>query len=270
MKIKSIIYVLIVGLFVFSSCKSKKNVIESTTDFASENALVHEVITSQPNFITANVTRMNMNISTGEKEFSSAGACKIYRDSVIQLSIQPFMGIELFRLELTPEAVYLFDKTSNKYYHMIYEQLSDLLGVPLTFYDFQSLISNQLFCLGSADNGNFDKIHASKKNGNILLTYDTPKVKQTTLYQKPYIKNVVISGKKDDFKFVTNYDKYQVTNDVNAPGIIDMQFNNKDRNMTLSFTISKVEFNKEMRVILTNPLRYTPASFESFLNNPIF
>jgi hypothetical protein len=270
MKNRNLTIIIFAVIFGFFSCKSSKNIAVDTDKPTSSNEKIAQVLAEQPHFITANASKLNMDIALKNKQLKSAGACKMYRDSVIQLSIQPFMGIELFRLELTPEAVYLFDKTSNKYYHLIYEQLTELTGIPLTFHDFQALLSNQLFALGSSNDKDFGALKLLQSGGNEIFTYQTENVMQKTFFDGKNIKKVEITGTKDKFFFTTNYADFKKTDEIIAPQTLKLHFEGGKHTLSLSIKINKIEFNKEMRINLTNPLRYQKGNLQGFFENLLF
>ncbi|MDR1653263.1 MAG: DUF4292 domain-containing protein [Prevotellaceae bacterium] len=262
----------VICLAIFSGCKSKEILtVAPPSVVQTSNDHINQVLQAQPSFITANATKLRMDITLNNKQFASDGACKIYRDSVIQLSIQPFMGIELLRLELTPEAVYLFDKTgSNKYYHLVYEQLTDFTGVPLTFYDFQALICNQLFALGSKNSEDLNKITAEYSNKSLILNYKTNNILQVTNFSGKAIKKVEITDENRTFNFAADYSDFEKTDDVVAPKVINIKFKSKKNTVSLNFGINKIEFNKSMRIMLTNPLRYKATEWDALPDNPLF
>jgi hypothetical protein len=263
-----LISALLVGVL---SCKSKQTLSVTPMQINSSDANIQSVLEVQPHFITANASKLHMDISLKNKELSSGGACRIYRDSVIQLSIQPFMGIEMVKIELTPEAMYVFDKTgSNIYYHLVYEQFAELTGVPLSFYDLQALVSNQLFTLGSEKDENFDRITTEKSDKSLIFKYKTNDILQSTTFSDNQIRRVEITDANQTFRFLTNYSDFAKNDDVVAPKIIDIQFINSKNTIKLKFKIEKIEFNRQMRIILTNPLRYKVGNWQDFFNNPLF
>jgi len=252
------------------SCKPKQTLTVIPTQISSKNVYIQSVLENQPHFITANAGNLKMDISLQNKELSSGGACKIYRDSVIQLSVQPFMGIEMVKIELTPDALYVFDKTSNKYYHLVYEQLAEFTGVPLSFYDFQALVSNQLFAIGSQKDENFDKIVTEKSGKSLIFKYKINDILQSTTFANNQIQKVEVTDQNKTFHFQTNYSDFVKNDEVIAPKIIDIQFVNSKNTLKLKFKIEKIEFNRQMRVILTNPMRYKEGNWVELLNNPLF
>ncbi|MCL2597834.1 MAG: DUF4292 domain-containing protein [Paludibacter sp.] len=271
---KNIYYVILLIISILSiattSCKPKQTLAVTPMQITTEDVNIQKVLQAQPHFITANAGKLNVNISLPNKELSSSATCKIYRDSVIQLSIQPFMGIEMAKIELTPEALYVFEKLNNKYYHLVYEQLTEYTGVPLSFYDFQALLSNQLFTLGAFKDENFDKIVTEKSSKALIFKYQTNDLVQSTTFESNQIRKVEVSDKGQSFHFQTNYSDFAKNDDVIAPKIIDIQFVNSKNTLKLKFKIEKIEFNKQMRVILTNPLRYKVGQWQDLLENPLF
>ncbi|MCL1867360.1 MAG: DUF4292 domain-containing protein [Paludibacter sp.] len=262
-----LISVLLVGVI---SCKPKQMLTVTPAQTTSADANIQSALEVQPHFITANANKLKMDISLKNKELSSSGACRIYRDSVIQLSIQPFMGIEMVKIELTPDAMYVFDQMSKNYYHLVYEQLAELTGVPLSFYDFQALVSNQLFTLGSEKDENFDKITTEKLGKSLMFKYKTNDILQTTTFSENQIRRVEITDENKTFRFFTNYSDFAKNDDVVAPKIIDIQFINSKNTIKLKFKIEKIEFNRQMRIMLTNPMRFKAGNWQDFLNNPPF
>lgn len=271
---RTIFYIKLFTISILSviviSCKPKQTLIVAPLQINSQDVNIQSVLQAQPHFVTANAGKMNMNISLSDKELSSSGTCKIYRDSVIQISIQPFMGIEMAKIELTPEALYVFEKLNNKYYHLVYEQLAEYTGVPLSFYDFQALLSNQLFTLGGVTDENFDKITTEKSGKALIFRYNINDIVQTTTFEKNQIRSVEVTDNKQSFHFQTTYSDFAKNDDVVAPKIIDIQFVNSKNTLNLKFKIDKIEFNKQMRVILTNPLRYKVGQWQDLLDNSLF
>ncbi|MDR2823859.1 MAG: DUF4292 domain-containing protein, partial [Prevotellaceae bacterium] len=163
------------------------------------------------------------------------------------------------------------DKTgSNKYYHFVYEELTDFTGVPLTFYDLQALVCNQLFALGSKNNENLDKITAERVGKSLVFEYKTNNIVQRTSFTDKAIKKVEIADENKTFNFAANYFDFEKNDDITAPRGININFNSKKNNVSLSFNIVKIEFNKEMRIPLTNPLRYKATDWQTLLENPLF
>ena len=73
---------------------------------------------------------------------------KMIKDSAFQLSVQPFLGIEIFRMELTVDSVKILDRMNKRYMADNYSNLKEQTPIEFNFYNLQSLFTNQLFLPG--------------------------------------------------------------------------------------------------------------------------
>ncbi|MDR3193810.1 MAG: DUF4292 domain-containing protein [Tannerella sp.] len=84
----------------------------------------------------------------GGKTFSSRANLKIRKNDWIQVSVQPLLGIEVFRLELCPDSVWIIDRLNRRYLAENFARLADSVQVDFNFYNLQALFTNQLFLPG--------------------------------------------------------------------------------------------------------------------------
>lgn len=65
---------------------------------------------------------------------------RIYRDSAIWISVNAVLGIEAARLLITPDSIRLINKLDKEYRLRSIHYLEELTGIPLNFFDLQSLL----------------------------------------------------------------------------------------------------------------------------------
>lgn len=92
--------------------------------------------------------RLNVDLIFPEKEMSSRVELKMVKDSAIWLSVQPFLGIEVFRAELTVDSVKILDRLNKRYVAENYERLRGQTPIEFNFYNLQALFTNRLFLPG--------------------------------------------------------------------------------------------------------------------------
>ena len=68
--------------------------------------------------------------------------------SVCQISVQPFLGIELFRAVISTDSIKLIDRVNKRYVAENYEQIKGQTRLEFNFYNLQALFTNQLFLPG--------------------------------------------------------------------------------------------------------------------------
>src|ERR1035437_206001 len=118
MKQKTLITFML-AMLILSACKTTRLVTKTNVPTTKSNAVaqvIKQVMKVQPQFKTANVSKMAMTFNLNERQINVSAACRIKKDSAIYLSIQPFMGIELFKAELMPDSMRVFDKMNHRYY----------------------------------------------------------------------------------------------------------------------------------------------------------
>ncbi len=83
-------------------------------------------------------------ITYGGESLSSKATFDLQRDKAIQISVRPLLGIELFKVQLTPDTVLVIDRTKRRY---LLEAL-DQLPIPFPFPAVQALLLGQPSLLG--------------------------------------------------------------------------------------------------------------------------
>lgn len=85
------------------------------------------------------------------KEVGSRAQLRLRRDDRLQISVQPFLGIEMFRLEVSRDSVKVLDRMNKRYF---VESIADLKArkhFDFTFGNLQALLTNRLFLPGKQD-----------------------------------------------------------------------------------------------------------------------
>lgn len=135
-------------ILLLSGCKSSQKV--GTVDVGgikSQKAFL-ELMQEQAFQFTTLSARLNVDLRTNDKEMSSRIDLKMVKDSAFQLSVQPFLGIEIFRLELTPDSIKVLDRMNKRYVAENYEDLRGQTPIEFNFYNLQALFINHLFLPG--------------------------------------------------------------------------------------------------------------------------
>jgi hypothetical protein len=85
------------------------------------------------------------------KTFSSRASLKIRKNERMQLSLQPLLGIEAFRVDLSPDSIWIIDRLNKRYLAENFSRLKYLFRVEFNFYNLQALFTNQLFLPGETE-----------------------------------------------------------------------------------------------------------------------
>jgi len=262
-----IILFTVISMLIMSACKTTRQV--AKTNATASNGviqLIEQVKKVQPDFKTANVSKMSLAFNVNEREVNVSAVCKIKKDSAIFVSIQPFLGIEMFKAELMPDSMKVYDKMNHRYYVTDYAFFSKHFGVDVDFYSFQALLSAQFFCVGKkaiiADSCRIIPLGA----GQNKIEFNSEKMLQNTeLSPSNTIQKVILKAKNSDYQLQTDYMDYTVVNGINFPQKIALLATNQKSKASCDFSILRIEFNTDIKLLPTNPDRYARGDIEQLL-----
>ena len=92
--------------------------------------------------------RVNLEFSDLQQEFSSKAQLKIIRDDRLQISVQPFLGVEMLRIEISNDSIKMLDRMNKRFLVDSYQHLKKEMEIDFNFQNLQALLTNQLFVPG--------------------------------------------------------------------------------------------------------------------------
>ena len=114
-------YILLVGIIALglSSCASSK----------------HSVSLRQ-----TTTQRGQISLTLDQHHFEMGCVVKTWKNELIVLSVLPVMGIEMVRLEASPDSVVVIDKLNKQYAIVSYDEINELSPKEITFKMLQTLV----------------------------------------------------------------------------------------------------------------------------------
>lgn len=102
---------------------------------------------------------------------------RIERGEMIRFSVAPLLGVEVMRMEISPEGLLLLDRLHKQYVQVSFEELEDLLQVHLDYQTFQALFLNEIFFPGKSNlqTSDIDEFHVKEENQGLWLETDAAK-----------------------------------------------------------------------------------------------
>lgn len=253
-------------LLLLTACKTTRNVQRQAQKMPVAQ-LIENIRKQQPRFATANVSKMTMEFDMNDRKVSVSASCKIRTDSAIYLSVQPLLGIELFKAELTADSIRVFDKMNNRYFVVDYTYFRKRFGVDVDFYNLQSMIFGQFFCIGQGNRIPVDSCKLTMTpQGLYQIDYATKKMTQSTLVSPEYqISEVNLKSNDSDYQLQTSYSDYIRQNEINYPQKITLHANGQKSRANADFSILRVEFNTALKFQPTNAARFNRADIDQIL-----
>ena len=142
---KQISYIVLLVL-ILTSCSTSRNTLRNTTiGGLSGTEYMEKVIEWTPS--RDNLTaRARIELNVGSSSPMSVNAnMRVRRGEIIRFSVAPILGIEVARIDITPDKIMAVDRMNKRYVELGFAEISSLLNTELDFNILQSLILNEIF-----------------------------------------------------------------------------------------------------------------------------
>lgn len=258
-------------LLLLNGCKSKN--IPTGGEIANTKELNEFVASMQSQEVKFNTlsAKLNVNLQLPDKEMSSRVEMKLVKDSALQLSIQPILGIEIFRIELNKDSVKVMDRINKRYVAEGYSKLKEQFTIDFNFYNLQALFINQLFVPGYKEMDSYLYKHF-KLERNGLITWLNTKDKTDLQYLfKADNEEKLLSTQIEDpsglYKLIWNYTNFQpVVSSCLFPRIMEISFmkgNSNQGGMDISY--SRIQLDRTLNMDFSIPAKYKRITFAQVL-----
>ena len=104
-------------------------------------AFTEKVIEQEPRWASVSAKATFRFSMEGKKDMKVNGTLRVKRGESIQLIVTPILGIEMGRMEITPEGILAMDRMNKRYAQVPFSQL----GLEIGFETIQALFLNELF-----------------------------------------------------------------------------------------------------------------------------
>lgn len=265
MKFKKIVYFAALILLAVS-CKTKQQIANNPEKLKKPAEVVlQKILNNQPNFNTANVSKMNLTLDLNGRLMSVSASCRMITDSALHISIQPALGIELFKVEMNRDSIHVFDKFNKKSYSFDYAFFARKFGVVIDYKSIESLISNRFFIAGglAPENEKMESEIADNKN---VLRYKGQDMQQVFYCnENDRIEKVNMASRKSAYTLDASYSSFALLGGVNFPQKITINATDKRKGMNCDFTINKVVFNETVQLTEISRQRFVKTDIEQLL-----
>jgi len=165
-KIKFFINILIL-FFLFSffntACKTHKNKAKTVDTVNTDSILLNF---SSHAFLFENMqAKVNITVDNKDNKNSFNATARLKRDSIIWMSVAPFLGIEVFRIVFTQDSVKILNRLNSTYFLSDINGLKKMLQADVDFNMMQSVIIGNDF-----PHFDFSKFQVGTEGGHYILT----------------------------------------------------------------------------------------------------
>ncbi len=252
-----------------TSCHTSKTATKTGSRVRAEQQLAQRVIAAQPTFQTAEASKVRVAINYAGQKMNVSGSIAVITDSILVLSVQPLLGIEMFRVEMTPQDIVVVDKMNRRYVQLTYAELGTMTGLPLTFTDLQAVFLNRMFVVGKTQSEieQLPYIHITGEAGHRTLIVDN---KDLTYQFEIVIANDALTRTHVQLGAATaqvEYLNHQLHEGVHFPTTLLFRVDDGHNHITeCELTLLNVHFNQEVRIRRADLSRYAPTTINKLFS----
>ena len=209
-------------------------------------------------FATLNTPSIDVTAEADGKRVNVTAALRVYTDSVVMLSIIPFLGIEMFTVELYPDRWMLYDRVNRTYYTESYEYFDLKWGVQVDFAAVQSLFTTRIYSATVRGTDAKDWTYTPLDAGRAAIERTAGDFTQRLTASAAHtVEQVVWSTSGGQYRFTADFTDYAVSRGVNYPRRIAFALTSGGTPLArVGMTLRRVSFNGELRLNPADPARY--------------
>jgi hypothetical protein len=204
------------------------------------------------------------------KEMNSRAQLKILKNDRLQISVQPLLGIEAFRAELTPDSIKIVDRLNRRFLVESIDNIQEGMDIDFNFYNLQALFTNQLFLPGEI---NLSENQLSRfrweqtRTGYLMRTEDRTGLHYAfTADSNEKLNNTEIRDLSTHYVLNCKYDNFRPVDRQLFPMNINFHLNTENNAQSaLSLSFSRVEVDTPVEMNFPIPSNYRRVSLQEIL-----
>ena len=264
-------------LLALSSCHPKKHAVKegeaAATQLTKEQRKVSTIVT-QVNANRQDVigirAKMSLHLTLGSKSATVGGSLKMKRDEIIQLSLTALGLLEVGRMELTPEYLFIQDRMHKQYMQVAWKDVEIFRQADVDFGIFQALFWNELFTPGKSGTPAESDFTLSTKEGRVQLDTDSRRTltAQFLVDVTRYLVSQATVGTptRSDLGFDCQYKNWAKLGDKVFPNELELNVRAGSRKINADISLSRLQVDEQMTDLATTPgSSYKQVSMDDIL-----
>lgn len=258
-KLKFILSLSFVLCILFTSCKTQK-IAKDTKNTIEPIASLQE----HGNKLKTIQARVEYELS-GAKPMSVKAMMRVYIDSALIISIQPFLGVEMGRMYFSKDSIILINRYHKKYACGTYNDLSP--DISISYEMIQALLFNRVF-----DPSNNKYLAFSDRNNSTwqswAASFDAFDV-EFLLDQGKYLRRTVLNSSDKNSYLSVEYVDFTNFEDIDYPMVANYMLFSPTYKLTLKLHIDKIFFNTKVDLVSTIPQAYNKLTISELIKGLI-
>jgi len=263
--VRNISFVFLLFSVLLTSCKSTQNFYNKKGELKNitDTKLINSVESNYASYNTIFYKKFKAEVTFKDDRKSFKGNLYLQKDSSIIVSINPLMGIELFRVKLSPNKVEIIDRTKKSYTVANYELLWKKFLIELDYFTIQKILtnefytypisnteeryikrykhytSNEFYQLKSVKDGRIDRKYRREKTEELVL-HEFSILPEIFKISKSYIRDFSVDSEVD-----INYDNFSVFNDSYIPALLRIKGRRGIEDFSMQIEFEHIELDSE-------------------------
>jgi hypothetical protein len=236
----------------------------------SADELFNDIISNQFPYNTFSA-RLNMNLSMGSNSVSSRANIRIIRNNALQVSVQPLLGIEMFRLHIDTDSVVIIDRMNRRYVQESFASLQEIFPIGFDFYTLQSLFTNALFISGQSNIEPRNYRHFTYSLTDDVQYFLSARDRRSgieysfTVNANDRITHVHLAQPQAETNLHWRYDNFAVIDSGVFPHRMNISLATASRAATADMTFSNIAVNETFQLTSTIPNGFTRTTVSEII-----
>lgn len=233
-----------------ASCSSTKRMAgKSTIGNLAADEYVREVIVRSPEW-KAVTAKMQLTLTRSAEDIQVSGSLKMKRDEVIVLSISPVLGIEVARVEITPQDILVIDRIHKRYVRVPFSEIREKIHADLDYHAFQSLFLNEIFLPGKnrVTTKDVNAFTVRQDTSNVILEVKDAThflYRFTTTITEGLLKQTHVGVADTEYGIKWQYGNFRELDGKRFPATMFVAVEGSNKSMTALFNFSRLSTNED-------------------------
>ena len=246
------LWIIALTLFLFA-CGSNKDVVTSSSLENHSSKLIVKKVNQNHldyNWFTA---KLSGNIEKNGADTPVSANLRIRKDSVIWLSVSALLGIEVARIQITPDSLKLMNRINKTYWTGGFEDVESAYGIPANYQQLEGILVGQI----SLENQKMRSIVSENKY--LLFNKSKKQNPQSKVWiDGRFLIDTYLLEDVLEQSLTIRYLEYEKHAQRWVPLKLNLLLANIDQQTEANFTYSKVNINTPKKVNFNIPDSYVP------------
>ena len=257
-------------VLLITSCSSTKKMGRSDAGAFSETEYMEKMLSRTMKW-DAFTAKMSTELDVNGKNIGKVnGLLRIKRGEIIQILLVPFLGIEVGRIEFSPDGMLIIDRMNKRYAQISFEDLESRIHVGLSYPTLQALFLNEVFLLEKSqltmrDKTSFDWMVAMPE---IVLSVKKSKPFNCRFQieaPEGWLQETHIGIPGTSYALNWRYDNFKPLEPSTFPSYMQMSFEGVKNSIAVTFNLSRLSTDSDWGGHTDIPRKYEKVELEEVI-----